>query len=210
MHLRDGLSADGHRVLTPESARAMREPRVVQPDPSMSPAWGWGWAIERVADPLVVEHGGNTCGQDSQLVVVPEHGLAMCVLTNGDVQGLLRDQLLSALMDELVGVRRPSLPSPAPLTVDVQPFLGGYDRGSDVRIDVVEADGGLEARFTTSGEVAQQVPDFTSALTYAGGTTFLMTLPPMTEQIAATFLHEDGAAGPATHLAIGLRVAPRR
>jgi hypothetical protein len=40
-----------------------------------------------------------------------------------------------------------------------------------------------------------------------------MTLPSMTEQIAATFLYEDSAGdspdGPATHLAIGLRVAPR-
>jgi CubicO group peptidase (beta-lactamase class C family) len=210
MHLRDGLSRDGTRVLTPESARAMRTPRVVQPDPSMSPAWGWGWAIERSADPVVVEHGGNTCGQESQLVAVPEHGLALCVLTNGDVQGLLRDQLVAGLMEELVGVRRPSLPPPVPLDVDVEPFLGRYDRGSELSIDVVEADGGgLEARFATAGEIAELVPDFTSALTYAGGTTFLLTLPPMTERIAATFLREDGADGPASHLAIGLRVAPR-
>jgi hypothetical protein len=31
----------------------------------------------------------------------------------------------------------------------------------------------------------------------------------MTEPIAATFLNEDFAEGPATHLALGLRVAPR-
>ena len=209
MHLADGLAPDGTRVLSAESARAMREPRVVQPDPSMSPAWGWGWAIEQVDGPRVVEHGGNTCGQESQLVVVPEHGVAVCVLTNGDVQGLLREALVGGLIEDLVGTKRPALPAPVSDAVDVEPFVGTYNRRSDLRIEVSRRDAGLEARFVTSGEVAEKVPPFTSSLEYAGGSTFLLTLPPMTERIAATFLHEDDADGPATHLALGLRVAPR-
>jgi hypothetical protein len=31
----------------------------------------------------------------------------------------------------------------------------------------------------------------------------------MTVPIAATFVHESEATGPATHMALGLRVAPR-
>jgi CubicO group peptidase (beta-lactamase class C family) len=213
MHMADGLARDGGRVLSAESARAMREPRIEQPDPSISPAWGWGWAIERLSDPVVIEHGGNTCGQESLLVAVPELGLAVCVLTNGDVQGLVRDSFVSGVLDELAGIQRPRLPAPASDAVDVDPFVGTYDRGSDLRIDVAATGSRLEARFVTSGQVAEQVPSFTTALTYAGGSTFLMTLPSMTEQIAATFLYEDSAGdspdGPATHLAIGLRVAPR-
>ena len=97
MHIKDGEGPAGRALLSAESARAMREPQVWLPGPDDSPAWGLGWGIERLADPLVVEHGGNTCGQQSQLVVVPERGVALCVLTNGDVQGLLRRDLLTAL-----------------------------------------------------------------------------------------------------------------
>jgi CubicO group peptidase (beta-lactamase class C family) len=209
LHLRDGLAPDGTRLLEPATAAAMREPRIVQPDPSMSPRWGWGWAVERVDAPRVVEHGGNTCGQESQLTVVPEHDLAVCVLTNGDAQGLLREQFVSGVLSDLVGISQPRLPEPVDDPVDVAPFVGAYRRSEEIQIEVTESDGGPQAAFTTSGEIAERVPSFTSPLTYAGGTTFRMTLPPMTEPIAATFVHEDEATGPATHLAIGLRVAPR-
>jgi hypothetical protein len=93
--------------------------------------------------------------------------------------------------------------------VDTASFIGHYRRSDEIQIDVADGDDGLEAAFITSGDVAERVPSFTSPLTYAGGTTFRMILPPMTEPIAATFVHEGEATGPATHLAIGLRVAPR-
>ena len=209
LHMRDGMAPDGTRLLEAATTAAMREPRIVQPDPSTSPAWGWGWGIERVDSPRVVEHGGNTCGQESQLVAVPEHDMAVCVLTNGDVQGLLREQFVSGVLEELAGIPRPRLPDPVSEPVDTAPFVGYYRRSDEIQIDVADGDDGLEASFITSGDVAERVPSFTSSLTYAGGTTFRMILPPMTEPIAATFVHEDEPTGPATHLAIGLRVAPR-
>ena len=209
LHLRDGAAPDGTRLLEPATAAAMREPRIVQPDPSLSPRWGWGWAVERVDAPRVVEHGGNTCGQESQLVVVPEYDLAVCVLTNGDAQGLLREQFVSGVLEDLVGIGRPRLPDPVADPADTGPFVGGYRRSEEIQIDVADGDSGLEASFTTSGQAATRVPSFTTPLTYAGGTTFRMVLPPMTEPIAATFVHEEEPTGPATHLAIGLRVAPR-
>jgi CubicO group peptidase (beta-lactamase class C family) len=210
MHMTDGLAADGRRVLSADSARAMREPRVDQPDPSHSPAWGWGWAIEHLDAPRVVEHGGNTCGQESQLVAVPELGVAVSVLTNGDAQGLLRAALTDELVGDLVGTTRPRLPSAASEPVDVTPFVGSYRRGEDLLMEVSQQGSALEARFVTSGEIAERVPTFTSSLEYAGGTSFLMNLPPMTERITATFVREAGGDdGLTTHLAIGLRAAPR-
>jgi hypothetical protein len=210
MHMADGVTRDGRRVLSSESARAMREPRVVQPDPAHSPAWGWGWAIERLDGPRVVEHGGNTCGQESQLLAVPEAGVAIAVLTNGDAQGLLRKQLVDGLVRDLLEVSRPDNPPASATPVDVEPFVGSFYRTDDLRIDVVSTDGaGLAGHFITSGDVAEMLPSFTTPLVYAGGTTFLLTLPPMTEQITATFVREDDELGPASHLAIGLRAAPR-
>jgi CubicO group peptidase (beta-lactamase class C family) len=209
LHLQDGVAPSGTRLLEAATARSMREPRIAQPDPSMSPAWGWGWGIERVDAPRVVEHGGNTCGQESLLIVVPERDLAVCALTNGDAQGLLRDQFAAGVLEDLVGISRPRIPDPVERDVDTAPFVGSYRRSEELTIDVTAGGSGLEAAFVTSGRIADRVPSFTSSLTYAGGTTFRLTMPPMTESIAATFVHEGEATGPATHLALGLRVAPR-
>jgi CubicO group peptidase (beta-lactamase class C family) len=210
MHMADGAGPGGRRVLSPESARAMREPQITQPDPSMSPHWGLGWGVERAARPTVVEHAGHTAGQHSHLVAVPEHGLALCVLANGDSQGLLRRELTGWLMRELLGMERPRTPEPAAPAdpVDVKPFVGSYDAG-EIRIDVTEADGALHADFVTTGRPAARHPGFSAPFTYAGGTTFVFTMPPLTIPIAATFLDEDGDGPAATHLAVSLRAAPR-
>lgn len=202
MHIRDGAG-----VLSAESARAMREVQIQQPDPGLSPAWGLGWAVERLGDPLVIGHGGNTRGQQSELVVVPEHDLALCVLTNGDTQGLLRKDLVSELLKELVGVEPPDTPPPAPpgtAAPDPASLVGRYGR-EDLFIDVTESDGELQAVLTTP-----DAPDRTASMTYATGTSYLVTVPPMTVPVTATFVSEDHAAYVATHLAVGLRVHPRR
>ncbi|HYJ69474.1 MAG TPA: serine hydrolase domain-containing protein [Nocardioidaceae bacterium] len=209
LHLRDGFAPSGKRLLEAATARAMREPRIAQPDPSTSPAWGWGWGIERIDAPLVVEHGGNTCGQESLLVVVPERDLAVCALTNGDAQGLLRDQFAAGVLEDLVGISRPRLPDPVDDDIDTAPYIGSYRRSEELTIEVTAGESGLEAAFVTGGKIAERVPSFTTPMTYAGGTTFRVTIPPMTEPIAATFVYEGEATGPATHLALGLRVAPR-
>jgi CubicO group peptidase (beta-lactamase class C family) len=212
MHIRDGTGPGGRQVLSAESARSMREPQVSQPDPSTSPAWGLGWGIERPGDPLVIEHGGNTSGQQSELVVVPEHGLALCVLTNGDTQGLLRHELLSGLLKEMVGIDRPDNPPPAPpgsAVPDPARFVGRYGRsaggGEDVYVDVTESGGELRMALT-----AADAPVRIASMTYATGMSYLVTVPPLTVSLTTTFLFEDPAAQDATHLALGLRVLPRR
>lgn len=62
LHMHDGVSGDGRRLLSVGSAQGMREAQVRQPNPSASPAWGLGWAVERPSDPTVVEHDGHMCG----------------------------------------------------------------------------------------------------------------------------------------------------
>ena len=81
MHLMDGEGPAGRAL---PSARTMREPQRPQPDhgrtraPARVGVRAGGPA--RLADPLVVEHGGNIRSQQSELAVVPERGRALCVL----------------------------------------------------------------------------------------------------------------------------------
>ena len=206
-HLRDGLTSSGQRLMSTEAVRDMREPHIAQPDPATSRAWGWGWAIESL-DPRIVGHIGSACGQQSRLIVLPDAAMAICVLATGDVQGMV-DDLVAELLDATIGLSLPSTPEPVHDDVDVAPFVGTYWFSDEATIDVAAVPGGLQATFTTSGKWADFHGDFTTPMTYAGGTTFLMTMPPLTKPVTATFVREGNGKGPATHLASQLRLAPR-
>jgi CubicO group peptidase (beta-lactamase class C family) len=211
MHLRDGDGSDGARVLSPQSARLMREPQVTMVDPVMGQAWGLGWEIGRVDEPVIVGHGGNTNGQMAQLFLVPERGVAICVLTNGDATGELRETLCDELLSELVDVTVSQHPAPAPAgtRVDLTPFVGAFGR-DDVRFTFRAAGDVLEADVGTSGRVAEQLDSFTTAVTHASDSRFLLVIPGMEDvPQPITFVREGGGDGPATHLAMSGRVLPR-
>jgi CubicO group peptidase (beta-lactamase class C family) len=211
MHLRDGQRPDGNRVLSAQSARLMREPQVSMVDPVMGLAWGLGWEIGRLDEPVVVGHGGNTNGQMSQLFLVPDHDVAICVLTNGDATGQLRETLCDELLSELVGVTVSQHAEPAAdgTHVDLMPFVGTFGR-DDVRFTFRAAGGVLEADVGTSGRVAESLDSFTTALSYASDSRFLLVLPGLEDvPQPITFVREDGDDGPATHLAMSGRVLPR-
>jgi CubicO group peptidase (beta-lactamase class C family) len=212
MHLRDGLAADGTRVLSESSARAMREPLVRMVDPTFGDAWGLGWEVPHATDPVVVGHGGNTDGQESQLFLVPGRDVALCVLTNGDVTGRIREKLSDELLARYADVTVSHRPEPAPpgTTVDTTAFVGTFGR-NDIRFTFGPAeDGGLDVVCHTGGEVEKYVKDFHAPVVYSSGSTFLLTIPGYEEQPQAlTFVREDGGGGPATHVAMGGRVLPR-
>jgi CubicO group peptidase (beta-lactamase class C family) len=211
MHLRDGEGSGGARVLSPQSARLMREPQVTMVDPVMGQAWGLGWEIGRVDEPVVVGHGGNTNGQMAQLFLVPERSVAICVLTNGDATGELRETLCDELLSELVGVTVSQHPAPATAgtRVDLSPFAGAFGR-DDIRFTFRAAGDVLEADVGTSGRVADQLDSFATAVSYASDSRFLLVIPGMEDvPQPITFVREGGGDGPATHLAMSGRVLPR-
>jgi hypothetical protein len=191
----------------------MRQAHIPQPDPSDAPGWGLGWAVARLDGPQVVDHGGNTCGQESHLVVVPERELAVCVLTNGDYSGRLRKELVGDLLRELADVDLPDTPPPSQRpdgAPDPGPALGVYQLRPEARLRVDHPHAGDELRITleTSGDTARRVASFDAPLMHSTGQTYLFRMPELDEDLTATFVHEDG--GPrASHVAIGLRLAPR-
>jgi CubicO group peptidase (beta-lactamase class C family) len=112
MHLADGLTPDGTRLLSSASARAMRERQVDYPAAIGAPAGhGLGWMLSK--RPGLVEHGGDAIGVAALLRMVPEQGIAVAVLTNGGAAGPLMDNLLDPLLRDLADTEpAPKLPSP--------------------------------------------------------------------------------------------------
>ena len=100
LHLADGVTTDGTRVISAESAQAMRRPQVAVPDVyTLGSHWGLGWILMTWDGREVYGHDGGTIGQSAFLRIVPDAGIAICLLTNGGhTQDLFRD-----LYNEILG-----------------------------------------------------------------------------------------------------------
>lgn len=130
--LRGGVTADGTRILSAESAAAMATPqyRVTDVLPRTE-AWGLGWFIENWHQGTVIGHDGGTIGQRAYLRLVPDQGCAVALLTNGGMSDGLYHELMGEAIESLTGLARQPLlipPEPAP-SVDPTAHVGDYTSG---------------------------------------------------------------------------------
>ncbi|MET0133893.1 MAG: serine hydrolase, partial [Kibdelosporangium sp.] len=161
LHMAGGVTADGTRVLSEASTKAMTDKHADLPDKySLGDSWGLGWIRIGWNGHRLYGHDGNTIGQSAFLRILPEQGLAVTLLTNG---GNARDfylDLYGEIFAELAGVEIPAqlAPPAEPVTVDIQRHVGTYERAS-VRIDVLTGDDGPVMRSTVTGPLAELVPE---------------------------------------------------
>jgi CubicO group peptidase (beta-lactamase class C family) len=129
LHLDSGTAADGASVLSPASVKAMQEQQVKLPALGMmGDSWGLGWELFDWDGTTVIGHDGGTIGQNAFLRVVPEHGLAVAVLTNGGDTIELYKTVMGHVVKELAGLELPALPTPpaTPVPINAERFLGTY------------------------------------------------------------------------------------
>jgi CubicO group peptidase (beta-lactamase class C family) len=161
LHLADGVTADGTRILSAESARAMRVPQVAVPDIyTLGSHWGLGWILMTWDGHEVYGHDGGTLGQSAFMRIVPDAGVAVCLLTNGGhTQDLFRD-LFNEILGELAGISLPERPEPpaVPPTVDLSPYVGRYAR-EGVELTIEADDDHLVGKVTMTGALSQALGD---------------------------------------------------
>ena len=108
-HLGDGTTEDGIRLLTPESVSLMQTKQVAI---WSDEACGLSWFLEFVDGTPVVQHGGGTTGQVSLLTLLPEHNLAIAILTNADRGRFVTRSVTDWILKHYLGLEKPK---PAPL-----------------------------------------------------------------------------------------------
>ncbi|WP_151084080.1 serine hydrolase domain-containing protein [Nocardioides cynanchi] len=161
MHLADGQSPDGARVLAAGTAARMREQQVELPDlGNLAASWGLGFERWETSDGLVVGHDGGTIGQVAFLRIVPEADVAVALLTNGGNSVSLYRDVMGHLLAELAGVRLPALPAPPaePEPVDAGRWLGTYSCDVGDIVVTQDDDGRVWATETPKG-VALEMGD---------------------------------------------------
>ncbi|MTD58800.1 serine hydrolase [Amycolatopsis pithecellobii] len=161
MHLSGGLAADGTRVLSQAGIEAMAAHQVDLPDKyTLGDSWGLGWFRLGWDGHRLIGHDGNTIGQAAFLRLLPDAGLAVTLLTNGGSGHDLYEDLYREIFAELadVAMPHPLAPPAEPVSADITPHLGTYERAS-MRLEVFTGDDGDKLRTTVTGPLAALVPD---------------------------------------------------
>jgi CubicO group peptidase (beta-lactamase class C family) len=157
LHLADGVTADGRRVLSAESARAMREPQVDIPEPwTVGEHVGLGWLLNDWGRPGF-GHDGQTLGQTAYLQIAPGPvPVVIALLTNSHTTDPLHRELFAELLAEHAGVTVPPVPQPPAQPVvagDSADIVGSYERFL-MSYDVEDRDGTLVLVARPSGVLA--------------------------------------------------------
>ncbi|MEU8821671.1 serine hydrolase domain-containing protein [Actinoplanes sp. NPDC048796] len=122
-------------------------------------SWGLGWERLNWGGHRLIGHDGNTIGQSAFLRVLPSHGLAVTLLTNGGNAAKLYEELFREIFESYAGVPvpHPLGPPETPVDVPVSPHAGVYERAS-IRQEVLP-EGVLRISVTgPMAEVLQEKP----------------------------------------------------
>lgn len=174
MNLDGGLAADGERVLSEQSVRAMLEPQISLPRlGTFDQTCGLGWAIYDLdGGGRVVGHNGGTIGQAAYFRMVPEHGLAIAVLTNGGNPNNVWRAIHARVLRDLAGLEAPAeaVPDPAAAMPEISRFLGTYSNAAEDNTLRVAEDGRVLLDYIPRGISAElgEQPETFEMLPYAG------------------------------------------
>ncbi|WIX90228.1 serine hydrolase domain-containing protein [Amycolatopsis sp. DG1A-15b] len=205
MHLRDGEGPEGTRVLSADSARAMRERLVELPELGIfGDAWGLGWSLFDSPGGTVVGHDGGTIGQSAFLRVAPEHGVAVALLTNGGDTIAVYTEVVAHVLRELTGIElaAPPVPDPAAPRVDASRYVGEYSSSVADIVVSQDDDGRVWVERVPKGIFAELARPEKTELVAMNGDTLILAEPMQGMYVPHAFVGDDGT-GRALYLHTG-------
>jgi len=118
-----GKAADGRDFLRRATLKEILDPQNKDVALDLEVMVGLGWFLEQDSIPgggVVVRHGGTTLGFSAELILLPEKGLGVAVLANGDGSRDVTAQLAEEILTRTLAVK------PAPLAAEG--FLGKIEK----------------------------------------------------------------------------------
>jgi hypothetical protein len=98
MELALGKLPDGRALVSEKNLLARRAKQVAVGETG---AYGMGLSINTKWNVSVLSHGGSMLGYKSDMLMLPEHGVGLVILTNGDTGGMLAGSLRRRLLEVL-------------------------------------------------------------------------------------------------------------
>jgi CubicO group peptidase (beta-lactamase class C family) len=103
-----GGQLDGRLVMSPETVARQHTAYMVMPEDRTFPAstrhaYGLGWMIGRYRDHRLSEHGGGIDGFQTEVMVLPDDGIGVAVMTNTS-SSAMAPVVAYRILDELLGL----------------------------------------------------------------------------------------------------------
>jgi CubicO group peptidase (beta-lactamase class C family) len=196
LHLRDGVVSDGTRLLSAESAQAMRQEQTRAAN--FAEGYGLGWA-QRTAggargSAQILEHSGSTNGFQSKLVLVPSRNFSLAILPNSSRGSVLNEHVRAWALDSYLGlcVERPT---PQRLAdEELKRFAGRYERPEGSIILAIR-DGGLIRTMTLSHHLEDRIEYFAEdRLEAIGAREYVVVSEGETKDLRVDFIMTDDGA----------------
>jgi CubicO group peptidase (beta-lactamase class C family) len=160
-HLRDGVASDGTRLLSAESAQAMRQEQTRAAN--FAEGYGLGWALRTAGGEhgavQVVEHGGSTNGFQAKLVIIPSRNFAIAILTNSSRGSVLNERVRVWALDRYLGLRKEKATPQRLSDEELRHFAGRYERPEGPIILTIR-DGGLIRAMTLTDPLEGKTEHF--------------------------------------------------
>ncbi|HWL65364.1 MAG TPA: serine hydrolase domain-containing protein, partial [Actinomycetota bacterium] len=127
-HLGDGTARDGTRVLSEELLKKMQQPTIEMPGSALGDAVGISWLLRDVDGVRLVSHGGDTIGQHSDFVMVPERNFVISTLTNCGPNGnRFNDDIVKWALENYLGVIDKDPEALSLSSEELAPFTGRFE-----------------------------------------------------------------------------------
>ena len=102
-YLAKGKSPDGKQLLQPESITEMFTPKIsINKEDGTSV--GYSWMRRDLEKGSMINHGGGTNGQITQLTLLPEHDFSLAIFTNSDLGGKLIQEVQKYLLKTILDI----------------------------------------------------------------------------------------------------------
>jgi CubicO group peptidase (beta-lactamase class C family) len=142
IHIGGGVTPEGMRVLSGESARAMATETAHDPG-LYDYRVGLGWQLPPFGGTHVLAHMGGSYGGVATIIIVPEQRFAYAAFGNSTTARPLHDRMHEFVLEELLGVPGADRIRPDGSVVNPARYVGIYER-QYIRTTVeADADGGL-------------------------------------------------------------------
>jgi CubicO group peptidase (beta-lactamase class C family) len=186
--LNDGRGPSGERLLRPETLARIESPQSRQPDDLAT--FGLSWGLADLSGTRLIAHDGGTAGQNARLWIAPDHGFAVCVLTNVHDGSAALGTASGWLVQHLLGIDIPPPATPAPLPRDgatLAAHAGEYANPGETIYTLRVRDDGLEMVYRQDDPYFASVvpalpPEPTRQLAFASPTAVYATDPPSGER----------------------------
>jgi CubicO group peptidase (beta-lactamase class C family) len=203
---------DGSGLLSEASIATMQAPHAEVPARVFADSWCVGPYRKVWGDLEVFGHSGTTENGSSTLLWIPSCDLAIATVVNTAPRGYpFADRVFDTVLRDWLGLPKPARPTPEPLDVDVQPYVGRYDAHGQ-HYDVVRRDGALVAtlhRRQNNEPSGQPEPPVTSTLRPIAANRFLPDNDAITSHHTWDIAFTCGPDGKATLLHNGAFAARR-